>query len=299
MALLTYVGAGYDHKEGDYRATCRQALLWMRKHQLADGSFDNANDLRDTALAAQALCDCYGLSGDMIVKKLADKAVAHLLSRRTPGSGWGLQSTSRPDAISTGYAILVVKTALVAGLEFDYQETLRDAAKFMEGLVPEDPDADIRYSADYESPPGVSGRAPVASACWVFVMLFSGKYEPNNKTLKRRADRLIDADCLPAWEAGRVDFEYWWMASLALYQVGGSRWKAWQKPLSTSLLRNQRGYREVEKGLTKADIDEHGSWDSVDKWNSGCGRVECTALAALSMEIYYRYLRLEGTSESD
>lgn len=299
MALLTFVGAGYDHKEGDYRATCRAALIWMRKHQLADGSFDNANDLRDHALVTYALCDCYGLSGDSIIMKMAEKAVAYLLSRRAPGSGWGEQIHAAPDAISTGYAILAVKSAKMSGVEIETDEVYAGVGKFMQTLLPEDPSAAACYNSEHTEPAGSAGRAPIAAACWVTTMLLTGNCELDDADLKAQANRLVEADHLPEWKAGRVDLEYWWFASLALYQVGGSRWKKWQQSVSNTLLDNQRGYREVEKALTKADLDEHGSWDSVDTWSSGIGRVECTGFAAMTLEVYYRYLRLEDTSESN
>ena len=40
LALLAFTGHGYDHKDGSYRATCRQALLWLRKITNSDGSID-------------------------------------------------------------------------------------------------------------------------------------------------------------------------------------------------------------------------------------------------------------------
>jgi hypothetical protein len=49
--------------------------------------------------------------------------------------------------------------------------------------------------------------------------------------------------------------------------------------------------RIVQKQQTKGH--KLGSWDPVDsQWGTYGGRVYCTALATLTLEVYYRFLRL-------
>jgi hypothetical protein len=76
---------------------------------------------------------------------------------------------------------------------------------------------------------------------------------------------------------------YWYYATLALYQLGGQGWQRWNAALKETLLATQRH-----------DGDLAGSWDTTDVWGGYGGRVYTTALGALCLEVYYRYLPLYG-----
>jgi len=93
---------------------------------------------------------------------------------------------------------------------------------------------------------------------------------------------------LPAWPgANRKRFYYWYYGTLAMFQMGGKHWKDWNSAMKKTLLPNQRKGGPLD-GSVK-DVD--GSWDPSE-WsdeNKG-GRVYTTALGALSLEVYYRYL---------
>ena len=63
-------------------------------------------------------------------------------------------------------------------------------------------------------------------------------------------------------------------------------WKSWNTRLKKTLLQNQRKGGPMD-GSAK-DVD--GSWDCKMGWAPTGGRVYTTAINALSLEIYYRYL---------
>ena len=75
---------------------------------------------------------------------------------------------------------------------------------------------------------------------------------------------------------------YWYYGTLAMYQHGGDAWYRWNAQVRDAVVRRQR-----DRGHSA------GSWDpDVSPYGAKGGRVYCTALAALSLEVYYRYLRL-------
>jgi hypothetical protein len=83
---------------------------------------------------------------------------------------------------------------------------------------------------------------------------------------------------------------YWYYGTLALYQHGGESWVRWNERVRDQLVR-----RQVRRG--HAD----GSWDPAearDTYNSRGGRVYMTAIATLTLEVYYRYLRLYDAPSS-
>jgi hypothetical protein len=64
--------------------------------------------------------------------------------------------------------------------------------------------------------------------------------------------------------------------------------KKWNTAMKACLLRSQRrGSVDKSNGAT----EEHGSWDPIDEWGLAGGRVYATAIAAMTLEVYYRYER--------
>jgi hypothetical protein len=306
MALLAFVGAGYDHKEGDYRATCRQAILYLRKVQDNDGCFGAKEDdhfVYNHAICAMAMAEAYGLSGDQVLKPIADKAVEFILKAQNPGFGWryGVQPNINDSSVS-GWMVLALKSCKMAGLEFDTTKCYNDAAEWFKLVTvdvngypktgydtPGSNNARLRSAQEYDNNPSMD-------SIYVMSMLFMGKADLNDKNIKALSRVCIEKAFLPVWEKNKIDYYYWYYASLALYQVGGATWKTWEKAMSSVLLDTQRGYCEADKkaGLvSKEALDEHGSWDAVDAWGSAGGRVYATAINCLTLEVYYRYLRLE------
>jgi hypothetical protein len=80
---------------------------------------------------------------------------------------------------------------------------------------------------------------------------------------------------------GETNLYYWYYATLATYQLQGDHWQIWNKALQKNLLKTQR-----------SDGDLAGSWDPDPVWGAYGGRAYGTAMSALCLEVYYRYLPL-------
>jgi hypothetical protein len=95
----------------------------------------------------------------------------------------------------------------------------------------------------------------------------------------------------PAWDkdlgtanGGGWPMYYTYYTTLVMFQCGGDLWKKWNEGMKKMLLDNQR------KGG-----DPDGSWDPLSAWETKAGRAYTTALGALSLEVYYRYMKLGGS----
>jgi hypothetical protein len=84
----------------------------------------------------------------------------------------------------------------------------------------------------------------------------------------------------------QTTFYYWYYGTLAMFQMGGEDWKGWNAGLKKALLPHQRKGGPLDGSLN--DVD--GSWDTLGSTDKKGGRVYTTALGALSLEVYYRYL---------
>jgi len=92
-------------------------------------------------------------------------------------------------------------------------------------------------------------------------------------------------------EASEIDVQpfnayTWYYATLAMFHAGGPRWPRWNDRLQRTLLPLQRHGGEAD-----------GSWDPDPVWGGHGGRVYTTALSVLSLEVYYRYMPMNGVRD--
>ena len=74
------------------------------------------------------------------------------------------------------------------------------------------------------------------------------------------------------------DYYLWYNCTLAMFLAGGQPWKTWNDCVRDTVIK-----------LQKHQGCERGSWDPSDRWGSSGGRIYSTALAILTLEVYYRY----------
>jgi hypothetical protein len=80
---------------------------------------------------------------------------------------------------------------------------------------------------------------------------------------------------------GQPNLYYWYYATLGMFQLQGDHWRRWNNALTATLVARQRNEDELA-----------GSWDPDDVWGGHGGRVYTTAMGALCLEVYYRFLPL-------
>ena len=76
------------------------------------------------------------------------------------------------------------------------------------------------------------------------------------------------------------DYYTFYNGTLAMFQAGGQPWKRWNDVVRDTLVDRQCG---EDEGCRR------GSWDPTGRWSPEGGRVYSTALAVLTLEVYYRY----------
>ena len=82
-----------------------------------------------------------------------------------------------------------------------------------------------------------------------------------------------------------VNLYYWYYGTLAMYHAGGEDWQKWNEELKRTLLPLQ-----IKSGT------ESGCWPANGVWGGYGGTVYSTAMATLSLEVYYRYLPIYRTA---
>lgn len=300
LALLCYTGDGQSHRMGKFKETIRRGLLYLRKIQNTDGCFgpkDDEHFVYNHAIATMAMTELYGLESDRALHQVVKSAVDFIVTSQNPGLGWryGVQPTFNDSSV-TGWMVLTLHVAEMAGIEFDHTKTYNGAAEWFKLVTvdvngypqtgydkPGSPCARLRSAADYDNVPSMD-------SIHIMSMLFMNKAGIGDARLRSQAGQIVQE--LPQWKLEKLDYYYWYYASLALYQMGGSAWEKWEKPMTQVLLNSQRGLRPDEKGETERSLDEHGSWDPVDAWGTAGGRVYSTAINCLTLQVWRRYEKL-------
>lgn len=292
MAMQAFLSHGSDHKSGEFRATLRMAVLHLRKLQRPNGMFVKAGDplpVMQHAAATAAMCEAYGISGDVVLKALCDKAVQGLLQMRNPIGAWGnvahetelaAQSDIEPNMLATGWALLALQMAETVGLKFQSESrttALQDAGRWAYDRRRSD---HTSFSRLPETGTGFD-HARISDAAFVLAVLHGKTCEREDLFVQGCLARLA---VVPAWDTGTNDFIAWWFTSKALRAGAPKTEQEWLKGVGDLIAANQHGYRAEDRGTTIEEDTNHGSWDHADVWGSTLGRAYTTAMATLLLQ---------------
>jgi len=274
LALLSYLGAGYTQADGKYAETVGKGLDFLLASQKPDGDLrgrSRAVGMYCHAMATIALCEAYALTGDERLRPAVERAVDFIVNARardglawryTPGEPVG-------DTSILGWVVMALKSAREVGISVPpgvQAGTLGWLRKVSTG-------ADhglARYQPAEKVTPTMTAEA------WV-CRQFLGAGGPGAASTEA-ADYLL----AHGPKSDGYNLYYWYYGTLAMYQHGGDAWSRWNAQVRDEVVGRQR-------------VQGHsaGSWDPDDSpYGARGGRIYCTALATLSLEVYYRYLRL-------
>jgi hypothetical protein len=287
LAVLAFLGAGYTHKSGQFSENVDRALKWMLANQKKDGAICFNDWGRPAgsyghAIAGLALAEAYGMSRDEKLREPAQRAVQYsIATMQQPYSGWryfpkGQDDDYLADMSVTGWYVMQLKSAKIAGLTVD-GSGFQGAAKFVDSVT--DKSGQAGYAGPASDRPAMTSVAMVARQ-------FMG-IPSSDPLLVGGAKQLLTS--LPQWQdpTDLKDFYYVYYGTLGMFQMGGDKWTKWNEVIKPLLVNNQC------KGplpLSSAATDKDGSWDPYGHSGKLGGRVFMTAMGALTMEVYYRYL---------
>jgi hypothetical protein len=298
FALLAYLGAGHTDRVGPYRDTVRRAEKWLLAAQKKGaarhkqpGRFDRC--MYTQGIATLALAEAAGMSQprNPVLDEAAQRAVDVIVKSQGSYEAWNYTSknrkTGRNDTSVSGWNLMALKSAKLAKLKVDFG-AFQGCMRWLDAAT--DPKTGrCAYAGRVER----VRRGAGSHAMWAAGMLMRQFMGVN-----RRAPVLVAAANSiskhpPVWNAGgkKVNLYYWYYGTLCMFQQGGEHWTGWNRHMKKALLENQR-----KGGPTDGTVqDVHGSWDPVG--GGGIprgGRVFSTALGALCLEVYYRYLPVYG-----
>jgi hypothetical protein len=279
MALLPFLGRGYTHREGPFKKQVEKGIQFLLT-KLAEGKNSNlavptGGDLYTQGLVGIVFSECYAMSRDDELAAPAQFVLNSIMAAQDPvGGGWRYTPGQPGDTSSLSWQMMALKSGYMAGLQIN-PLTFNKAGEFLDSVQADKEGATYKY--DVVKDPTVN---PARSAIGLLCRMYLG-WKKDHPGLQRGALEL--AKLGPTED---LYFDYY--ATQVLYHMEGELWIAWNNQMKALLLKTQ-----------STQGHEVGSWyDGVAAGGQGApngGRIYCTAMATLILEVYYRHLPIYST----
>lgn len=278
LALLTFLARNHSPAEaGPYRDVVTRGLDFLVSIQTSDGDLRGPRefrgpgseraDLYDHAIATLALAEAAAMSGD---RRYTDAALAGarfiVACQDARGGGWRYSPLESGDTSVFGWQIMALHAAERLGF------AIPDATRALAIRYVERARAGERGALGCYRP----GQSPTPAMTAELLYARQLLDQPAGD------DEVREAAVFFAQPSGsQVDLYCWYYGSLSLVQSPSRElWNVWNPVVRDTLV-----------GLQHRDdhAEDDGSWDTNFRWASRGGRVFSTALATLTLEVYYRY----------
>jgi hypothetical protein len=284
LAVLAFLGKGYTHEDNQYAETVDRALGWLVSQQEANGFLGGRSNqyarMYCHGMATIALGEAYGMTKDPALREPLSRAIDFIVSQQYPDGSWRYTDWRRltvreGDMSMFGWQLMALKSARTAGLAVP-DGTMKRAIDFLIAQGDHLKSRGLSQHGGLAAYRLAERPKPSMTAEALFCKQMLG-IKRTNRASAEAVDYLLEN--LP--QRSKQDLYYWYYGTLAMYHHGGEAWRRWNEAMRDTLVADQR-----------TDGDFSGSWNPRAPWGDYGGRVFSTALATLSLEVYYRFLPL-------
>ena len=296
LALLSYLGAGYHHRDDKYQERVQAGIDFLVQRQNEDGDLYVSQDtntsrsawLYSHGIATLALCEAYGMTQDPALRRPAQLALNFIAESQNAKGGWRYSPTYGSDTSVSGWMLMALKSGELANLDVE-EETYERVRKWLDlAQASEAQPYLFRYNPYApDTPEQKHGRQATRAitAVGLLMRMYTGWNRRDANMILGARTLALNPPILGTSSRPRRDTYYWYYATQVMFHMGGKYWAAWNKQLHPMLTKSQ-----VKDGLLA------GSWDPQapvpDRWGSYGGRLYVTTMNLLSLEVFYRHLPL-------
>ncbi len=270
LATLCYLGWGATHqKDGPHREQVTKAIKWLTGKMRPDGDLrGDGGNMYDHGIASIALAEAYGLTKDPALREPVEKLTGFIVrAQNQQTGGWRYLPGEAGDTSVLGWQVMALKSAELAGIPVP-AKTIELTDRWLDSVAGGKNAGHYGYENRHPKP------AMVAEAMFARQLLGTPRESPE---MQESAEYLNTQ--MP--DQNRASQYFWYYGSLALFQHQGPVWEEWNRRLRPILVSSQN-----------RSGNEDGSWNPSGEWANESGRLVTTAMATLSLEVYYRYLPL-------
>lgn len=264
MALLSFLSQGHLPGQGLYGPEVSKGTRFLvSSSRSSDGYLvgSRGGNMYCHGLAALALAELWGMTGDQEVKPTLARAIELIVKTQNRDGGWRYDPQPTGADISvTIMQVMALRAAKNSGLHVP-DATMQNAIGYIKSCY--HPASGGFVYQPYSSKPGFA-----RSAAGVCVLQLAGEYEA----------REIPKALAYLKENFNAREHYWYghyYAAHALHQIGGKEWEQWYDRMQRTFLPMQ-----------SAD----GSWSKAASDKEGVGPVYTTSIAVIALSVPAGYL---------
>ena len=269
LALMALLGAGYTQRDGRYKEEVRKGLDYlvnaMRVSTHGGSLIHGTKGMYSHAIATIALSEAYIMTRDTSLTQAVGLARDYIETAQHKKGGWRYVPGMLGDMTVTGWQVMALKSCERAG--FPTGELTWDrAGAFVDSLG----NSDGRFG--YQSP---DAQTPTTTAVGLLSKMYLGAALEDDQVE-------LGAQYLIGEKPSKTDMYFNYYATLVLHHRSDEDWPKWNVELRDYLINTQ------DNGASHSS----GSWYFADQHGSVGGRLYTTAMAVMTLEVYYRYMPL-------
>jgi len=298
--VLPFLGAGQTHQVGKYKRTVGMGLnaliRSMKIHPQKGGAlWEPGGRMYSHGLATIALCEAYGMQVDMNrmkapeygldghsspsdelkeknqkpvdvpgLGKAAQLALNYIMYAQDPhGGGWRYNARQPGDTSVVGWQLMGLISGKMAYLVVD-PRTFVGASRYLNHVQVDEYGSDYGYT-------GPDKKSQATQAIGLLSRMYLG-WPKDHQGIVQGVQNMSAAG--PS--VGNMYYSYY--ATQVLHHYGGDEWKRWNPRMRDGLVAAQSKHGHTA-----------GSWFSGGGHSSKGGRLYCTAMSAMTLEVYYRH----------
>ncbi|HEV3344247.1 MAG TPA: hypothetical protein VG125_27980 [Pirellulales bacterium] len=284
LALLAFLGRGETHLEGDYQETVKKGLYYltaqMKMSSLGgDLRGEGGGTMYSHGIATIALCEAYAMTQDKALQPFAQKAIDFIVSAQDKrGGGWRYELQQPGDTTVTGWQLIALKSGQMGYLRVPY-DTIERAGRFLDSVQS---DSGARY---VYLPRLKEGRELTTTSVGLLCRMYTGW--PKDRPALQKGVQILAREG-PSMLGSNANIYYNYYATQIMHHYGGEAWETWNNQMRDFLTRMQA-----------TDGHESGSWYFEGGQAKAGGRLYVTAMAIMTLEVYYRHLPLYAEHAAD
>ena len=301
LALMAFLGGGYDHFEDKHRDTVRRGLHYLLRQQTDNGDLYVAQDPNHTRARGSTAtpsrrsrsCEALGMTGDQELRGPAQRAIDFIeAAQDRQFGGWRYEPGVASDTSVAGWQLMALKSGELAGLKVK-RETYDAARKWLDRAQMRGDGSQYVYNPTKPNTQyPTDQRRPTMTSVGLLMRLYLG-WDRTRPEFRRGAEHILRYPAAYGTSSSPMrDTYYWYYATQFMFHMRGDYWQRWNNTLYPLLISSQ---------ITQGALS--GSWhpggNVADRWGPQGGRIYVTTLNLLSLEVYYRHLPIyEETARS-
>ncbi len=285
LALMAFLAHGETTSSERYGETVRKAIEFLLSEQEQrgpSGAFTvlDQQGVYSHGIATYAISEAYAMTAHPQLRESMDAAIRRIIDGQQPGGGFDyhFRKGSRRDTSIGGWMIQAMKAARMAGCQVEgLDEAIEKAAEDIKSVSQDS--GRFGYSSRNRNEPAVTSIGALG-------LQLAGHGE--DRTVVSAVNYLHNnANC--SWEDTNVRraMYKWFYTTQAIFHHGGSGWTQWNNQFAPAYINAQF---------------EDGHWQSPGSRDNDIGPAFTTALGALTLQVYYRFLptfQLDRAAPSD